>query len=230
MTYVFAYEPASWDTPAQGCRPGALALLDYVHSIGFGDVGCFNDRAITGTTDVPSVHREGRAVDITEGNRPVGDLDELTEVLAGNYAALGVQLVIYNGREWSVTTAAWRFYDGPAGPHADHAHVELCREAAEANTVELYRDTLRYGIGPIDDSEGDIDMASAQPTLYRPHGYANVFAIFATGEVIHCDTKLVELYGGTVETGEAENMQTLHSLLRKAGCDASDAVRLDAEQ
>lgn len=227
---MFAYEPAVWGSGVTTCRPGAMALLEFVHSLGFDDLGCFNDRAVRGTTDVASTHAEGRAVDVTLGANPAQRMHDLCSALVAGSDVLGVQRIIWSGLVWTVG-ADWHPYQGPAGQHLDHAHIELTREAAEANTLALYVVTLT----PLLASSPSEDYDTMQPPLlFRPAGYANVFAIFATGEVIHCDTALVAAFEreGSVEpiTGAAPNLQTLHSLLVKAGCSPADAVPLDTPQ
>jgi len=76
------------------------------------------------------VHEEGRAIDVmlssptsAEGRR-VGA--QLAGQLVTHARALGVQLVIYDGVEWSSSTSgpAWETYDG-RDPHVSHVHVEV---------------------------------------------------------------------------------------------------------
>lgn len=76
------------------------------------------------------VHEEGRAIDVmlsapssAEGRR-VGA--QLAAQLVTHARELGVQLVIYDGLEWSSSTSgpAWEVYDG-RDPHVSHVHVEV---------------------------------------------------------------------------------------------------------
>lgn len=76
------------------------------------------------------VHEEGRAIDVmlsspssAEGRR-VGA--QLAAQLVTHARELGVQLVIYDGLEWSASTSgpAWEVYDG-RDPHVSHVHVEI---------------------------------------------------------------------------------------------------------
>ncbi len=224
MTAAFAYEPASWDTPIAGCQPGAVALIDYAHSLGFGDLGCFNDRSIAGT-DIPSLHREGRAVDLTVGDKPEWFrliLDDLVDV----HAVLGVQQIIYDGSFWRVGNDGWRLLADDADPHRSHAHIELTWRGATDNTAELYADTIAHEAVP--PTTADPEEETVPPTLYRDVAYANVFAIFASGEVLHLSSALVDHYvaagSGPVIVGDPTNVQTVQSLLAKAGLTGTDAL------
>lgn len=76
------------------------------------------------------VHEEGRAIDVmlsapssAEGRR-VGA--QLAAQLVTHARELGVQLVIYDGLEWSSSTRgpAWEVYDR-RDPHVSHVHVEV---------------------------------------------------------------------------------------------------------
>jgi hypothetical protein len=226
VDFDLTYQRAAKAYVADGCQPGAQALEDWAVAHGFGELGCFNNRPIRGTTDTLSVHAEGRAIDLfpTIGSPT---MYVLVSWLTDSAPELGVQLIIYDRQVWTFAQG-WRDYTGPAGEHLDHAHIELTRSAAallDDTAVAAVLDPL-YDEAYSDD-ESEADMA-ANPTLYRPAGYANVFAIFASGEVLHCDTALVELFGGAdaVKAGDAVNEQTLHSLLAKAGLGAGGAVPL----
>lgn len=221
---TFNYEPAQWNTVVGHCQPGAQALIDYAHERGFGDVGCFNDRAIAGTS-TPSLHREGRAVDLTQGTDGVA-FDTFLDDLIDAHDRLHVQQVIYFGQYWRIGNIGWRQLATDADQHYSHAHVELTWEGAASNTLDLYHNLLdRMDIEPPTESDEGTMYA---PTLYRDVDYANVFAIFPSGEVIHCSSALVEHYqgigSGPVIVADPTNPQTLKSLLAKAGFTGTDAL------
>lgn len=134
------YEPARWDTRVGSCTPGGRALINWAHRNGFSDKGCFNDRAVRGS-GTPSLHREGRAVDLAPGRRTWTDFDQLVHQLVEHHQTLQIQQVIWNRRVWTVGRN-WRTYSGSAGPHLDHAHVELTWHGARHLTVELIDATL----------------------------------------------------------------------------------------
>lgn len=124
------YERATWTAKVGRCQPGALALMAHAHSIGLGDLGCYVDRPIRGATDVPSIHREGRAVDLTKGRLDDGWLTAYVERLVSKFEPLGVQQVIWQRRFWRCDAGdGWHPYRG-ADPHTSHSHVELTWGAA----------------------------------------------------------------------------------------------------
>lgn len=221
---TFPYEPASWDTQVGRCQPGAVALADYAHECGFGDVGCFNDRPIAGTS-TPSVHREGRAVDLTPGDDAMS-FWRFLYALVDTCERLQTQQVIFDGRFWRVGLDGFELLRADADQHLSHAHVELTKEAAAYNTLASYHAVLDPILFPDDPSEEDDDMPA--PTLYRDVAYANVFAIFPTGEVVHCSSALVEHYqaagAGDVVVADPSNVQTVRSLLAKSGLSGTDAL------
>lgn len=79
---------------------------------------------------VRDLHEEGRAVDamIAAPNTADGDAvgDALSAFLVQNADRLGVQGVIWRGREWYASRSgpAWELYHG-ADPHTSHPHIEL---------------------------------------------------------------------------------------------------------
>lgn len=164
------YEPARWDTRVGSCTPGGRALINWAHRNRFSDKGCFNDRAVRGL-GTPSLHREGRAVDLTPGRRTWTDFDQLVHQLVEHHQTLQIQQVIWNRRVWTVGRN-WRAYSGSAGPHLDHAHVELTWHGARHLTVELIDATL---------STEDDEMEVTVPSSDR----IDVFARGDNGEVWH---------------------------------------------
>lgn len=102
------YEPApGWDAPPAGeCRPGTLAIRDYlVETYGADNLGCYGDRPKTGGGS-PSLHRDGRAVDIGFASLGAAKREEVFEWLAANAGPLGLQMVLcyvwgsLGGRRW----------------------------------------------------------------------------------------------------------------------------------
>jgi hypothetical protein len=128
------YEPASWATNVDRCQRGAIALIAHARAHGLGDLGCYNDRAIRGG-GAPSLHREGRAVDLTIGLFTDAWLSTYLEVLKDHHEALGVQQIIWLRRYWRCDRGdVWHAYTG-TDPHTSHAHVELTWAAAADLTV-----------------------------------------------------------------------------------------------
>lgn len=143
--YYESANPASV-APAGGCLPGAKALqfvcLEWHDT--FRNLGCYNDRSIRGAS-VPSLHRDGRAIDVgvDVNNTASGDaMDALTHTLVEHYAELGMQQLIWYERIWTVGKG-WRDFNGSAGPHHDHAHIELTKYAAANLTVETCQAVLQ---------------------------------------------------------------------------------------
>jgi hypothetical protein len=138
------YEPATRDSG--GPRPGAIALRDYAHSLGFSDAGIYNPRNVRGSTTTLSLHAEGRAVDLTIGARDDTALTELLHELIANCLQLGVQMVIWQRASWRIGRG-WRPYSG-TDPHTGHAHVELTRSAGDGLTVDIIRRVLEDDMTP----------------------------------------------------------------------------------
>jgi hypothetical protein len=154
------YEPATWTSTFEACQPGMDALIEYAASIGIGSLGCFNDRAVRGSTSTPSLHREGRAYDAEAGDAT----DAFVDALVTHYAELGVQQVIWRERSWRCdrTGDKWRPYDG-ADPHTSHAHIELTRTAAHTLTIEAIRTILEDDM-PTAQEIADALLDSSVPT------------------------------------------------------------------
>jgi len=101
------YEPApGWDQPAAGrCRPGAIVNRDYILERWPADnLGCYVDRGITGGSS-PSLHRDGRALDIGF-IRDLDARDDCFNWLVANHDTLGVQMVLrYRSGDYGGDTA-----------------------------------------------------------------------------------------------------------------------------
>lgn len=134
------YQAASWDTHVDGCRPGAQLLMAVAlgYSDQFSNLGCLNDRAVRGSTAVPSLHREGRAIDIgcDADDDTARDAMErfLGRLIAASPNAEIVQQCIFNRGVWTVGVG-WRAYNG-VDDHRSHAHIELTWHAAETLDLE----------------------------------------------------------------------------------------------
>jgi len=142
------YEPASWETRAGGCQPGAKALLDSILAGNpwASSLGCYADRPVRGSSS-PSLHREGRAIDVgVNPNNPadVARMHALVDQLTAK--GQGIQQIIWHGRSWR-PGQGWRPYSG-ASPHNDHAHIELSWAAARGEIPPI------SGIGIIDTLTG----------------------------------------------------------------------------
>lgn len=131
------YQPATTKEVAasHGCAPGMTALGSYIlaKNPGSRSLGCFDKRPVRGTgpgTGHPAVwslHAVGRAFDIAPKDKTQGDFIVLALWL--HAARLGVQYIIWNGKQYKPDQ--WpQPYDGPAGEHADHMHIEMTYEAA----------------------------------------------------------------------------------------------------
>lgn len=189
------YEAAAWDTHVTGPQPGAVALRDYTHQLGFGDVGIYNDRAVRGATAVPSTHREGRALDLTKGTKTDADVTYLLDELIFHFEPLGVQQIIWQRASWRCDRPLekWRPYRG-VDPHTSHAHIELTWEAAGSLTVQRIHDVLQPLPTPPLKPSGDDDMYFVKDD--RADGWS-IWHIYR-----HQDSGLLvrrELRGDTVE-------------------------------
>lgn len=186
------YDPASRPC-AKGPTPGCHALYGAVDdywpaSTGLGTWVC---RQTAGGT--ASVHGNGRAGDNGPGRDPI---DDVVDWLLENHTVLGVQLIIWKHRIWSVARAdeGWRPYgcDKP-GSHLDHhtghVHWEVNRHAG-ATLTRAAIDRIRPGHAPTNvfPDTGDDDM----PRIV--HSGGAIFAVGTTNDVF-TDVK------GVVRTG-----------------------------
>lgn len=135
-----------------GVQPGAAALAQFVVA-NFPGTRCnipgdiYACRPNTANTSQKSVHSEGRALDIFVPVRSeLGD--RLSRWLVENADRIGIQLVIWNHRDWSSRTRTWTSYGGP-NPHIDHNHVELCWQAARTLSAAQLRVASGSHGGPL---------------------------------------------------------------------------------
>lgn len=154
---MLRYEPATWVTQVGTCQPGAKALMAHASSVGLSNVGCYNDRAVRGAS-APSLHREGRAVDLTIGARDDHWLGAYVDRLRAKHLALGVQMVIWQRRYWRCDRGdGWHPYGG-VDPHTSHAHVELTWGAAARLTFADIAAQFAPLLPPVGTEPEDDDM------------------------------------------------------------------------
>lgn len=99
-------------------------------------LGIYNCRPVRGGT-TPSIHSEGRAVDIgfpVLGGvaNPLGT--RLLNVLKENAEPLGLQAIIWNRRYYSRSYPTGRVYNG-VNPHIDHLHIEQTWAGSQSLTL-----------------------------------------------------------------------------------------------
>lgn len=149
MSYGWCYD-STGNTCSGKAQPGAVALRDTIMaSRDFGAVrtmGIYNCRPSSGGGGL-STHGEGRGWDAGFlVSRPVEKAhgDAFAAWLVGHAQDLGIQRVIWNGREWDAREKVWEAYTGPS-PHTDHVHVELCWAAARTLTAATIQSFLPGG-------------------------------------------------------------------------------------
>lgn len=100
------------------------------------NLGTFNCRTVRGSTNL-SLHAEGRAGD--NGGKSSA-MREVADMLVANWARLGIQEVIFEGRIWRSHYAplAWREYTG-SDPHRSHVHWALTWAGAKNLTATKIR-------------------------------------------------------------------------------------------
>ena len=115
-------------------QPAPLALWRLV-SANFPqarNLGIFNARNIAGTNR-PSLHAEGRALDIglrvSDGTEEmIGD--ELFRAFVDLGSSIGLEEVIWDRQIWSSRRSVVHPYTG-ANPHTDHVHVGFTRAQSQ---------------------------------------------------------------------------------------------------
>lgn len=123
-----------WDGP----QPAPKALWQLVHQ-NFPQTrndGIYNNRNIAGT-HTPSLHAEGRALDIgLSVSRPDEKLiaDELFRVFVHSAALVGFQEIIWNHQVWSHAHQNVHRYTGH-DPHTGHIHAGFTRTASQHTTL-----------------------------------------------------------------------------------------------
>lgn len=135
-----AYRWHTWESAREctkGPEPGATALKDWCvkYYPPARNGGIFNCRTVRGSS-APSIHGEGRAIDImfpvvNGAGHPEGQ--KLFEHLANHAHDLGLQAIIWNRRIYSARSPKGRSYNG-VNPHVDHLHIEMVRASAKSLT------------------------------------------------------------------------------------------------
>lgn len=133
MTYPCRYDSAG---PWNGGASCAGGLLDSTRNLGAalveryegGRAEGYNCRPNTADASQLSVHGTGRAVDYFPPSMAAGH--SAAAWLVANWAKFGIQMVIWNRRDWTCA-AGWTSYGGPS-PHTDHLHIEQQTAAAHA--------------------------------------------------------------------------------------------------
>lgn len=151
---------------APGPTPGVLALKDSILFLGSQNhlfsKGTYNPRPVRNST-YPSVHWSGRAWDLGVLDEPLSgrwnldgsDSDSFVayqtsvfhcqlwvNFLVANYD-IGVQQIIWYRNIWNNNTLRWNPYNGGAGPHLDHAHIEINYWGANNITAQVIVDRLQ---------------------------------------------------------------------------------------
>jgi hypothetical protein len=199
--------------------------------------GCFSDRTISGTSTL-SLHAEGRAVDLMCATAArVDAVDAIVDALVEGEAwrVLGVQQVIWWGRIWRFDRG-WRPYTGSAGPHKDHAHIELIRSAAAHLTTDEAVRALRGATEPVEPPVVPGPPVTPEPpvaepeddvkalTLYRDRRYHNVWLV-GGAQALHVGPALREHYVGLgVPEVVDQHDPTLESVLWPAGTPRASLV------
>lgn len=190
---------------AGGCTPGATALLESMQYLGgFGSKGCYNYRRVRGSRATFSVHGDGRAIDVAVdawhpdraevwtppamswGTPAVADprlvarMHEWCDFLISHHAQLGIQLIIFWTRIWTCERAYWRPYSGSAGPHYDHAHIEVHPDrAGDLTAAEIFKLAIPRFIRPT-----PVEEDGMLPTIWRHEG-DNVVLKEGDGPPVH---------------------------------------------
>jgi len=147
----------SWDH----AQPAPLALWKLVHA-NFPqtrNLGIYNARNIAGT-NTPSLHAEGRALDIgllvsNPTEKYIGD--ELFELFIEHAQQMGLQEIIWDHQVWSTQRTYVHPYGG-SNPHTDHVHVGFTRDGSQRTDfgyllVEIGE--IRTGLEEVSDSLGN---------------------------------------------------------------------------
>lgn len=120
-----------------GPQPAPRALWTLIHA-NFPQTrfdGIYNPRNIAGT-NTPSLHAEGRALDIgLDVRKPTEKTigDGLFKIFVDVAVPCGIEEVIWNRQIWSTRTPHVHPYTGHS-PHTDHVHVGFTREASQQTT------------------------------------------------------------------------------------------------
>ena len=139
-----------YESPGRRCtgkaQPGAISFGNYVRdhfhqlvdlSVDGDGIQIYNCRSVRGGGS-PSVHSEGRAIDIFipmkngTANNQKGDI--IANWLIDNAKTIGIQYMIWDRTSWKASgDVRQKCYTG-THPHNDHIHVELTWKAARQET------------------------------------------------------------------------------------------------
>jgi hypothetical protein len=120
-----------------GPQPAPKALWTLIHA-NFPQTrfdGIYNPRNIAGT-NTPSLHAEGRALDIgLDVRKPAEKMigDGLFKIFVDVAVQTGLEEVIWNRQIWSTRNPHIHPYTGHS-PHTDHVHVGFTRQASQQTT------------------------------------------------------------------------------------------------
>lgn len=138
----------------QGPQTGARGFMSWFlakfSKIGGQNSGIYNCRPVRGSSYVPSIHGEGRAVDL--GLKIArNEFAQLADLLRTHSAELGIQCIIYKRKIWSggYESNGWQTYGG-VNPHTDHLHVEMAWWSARMSAkdyIALLEKTIGNKIG-----------------------------------------------------------------------------------
>lgn len=140
-----AYEQPSRNC-SHGAQPGAIEFGNYMREH-FGQlmnlnadgegIQIYNCRSVRGGSS-PSVHSEGRAIDVfipmRNGTANNANGDIVANWLIDNAKRIGIQYIIWDRTSWKAAgTPSQKCYTG-SHPHNDHIHVELTWQASRKQT------------------------------------------------------------------------------------------------
>jgi len=117
------------NTAQGGCRAGAAALhryLIYRWGDGVGSFGCYNPNSRAGSGW--SLHREGRAIDVSVASSVKYKGDEIFAWCIANADHLGLQEIQWYGRIWTSRKSSQGIRTDTSAArnlHFDHIHVGL---------------------------------------------------------------------------------------------------------
>lgn len=88
-----------------------------------------------------SIHAVGRALDVMTPSLQAAEGEQLANWLVENAAALGIQLVIWDGYVWQGSLRSpWQPYTG-SNQHVDHVHVEVLRGGGSGGALSTVGDS-----------------------------------------------------------------------------------------
>lgn len=180
------FDPASKPCSG-GARPGAKALMVAIieRFPVASSAGIYNCRDVNHPTNTgPSVHGNGRALDVHFPGECHPEGDRLVTELRAVATKLEVQFIIWCRRKYG---CEWGFTSRPYGgySHTDHVHIELTIVGGETLTVERIdqvwpkeedltseeHDALVRVDGNVADVEGGMNLANQKlDQLLSPSG------------------------------------------------------------